>query len=277
MLSSALTRPLPRSGEAEYDAQREQDGRPVSGVPRNQSLGRAIRVLRAMSARPEGVTASQLMEVTAIPLPTVVRILATLEDDRIVERGSNGWRVGSELIRIAGAASRHQALIALARPILRELANRTGESAILGVRTGTLAIEVVDQVEEQQLVAATSWVGRTFALHASAFGKLVLADLSDDELASVVGTGLEQCTERTIVTLAALSDEIARVRERGYAETVDELEIGLTGIAIMAPCGSGGQVALAVGGPTQRLGARKRAAVLDHLRESIARIVAASS
>lgn len=249
----------------------------MSGVPRNQSLGRAIGVLRAVSERPEGVTASQLAEATAIPLPTVVRILATLEDDRIVERASTGWRVGGELIRIAGAGSQHQVLTAQARPILGELAERTGESAMLGVRTGTFAIEVVDQVEAEQLIVATSWVGRTFALHASAFGKLVLADLPDDDFASVVAKGLEQCTERTIVTAAALRDEIARIRERGYAETVDELEIGLTGIAILATCGDGRQVALGAGGPTQRLGARKRVVVLDHLRESIARIVAAST
>ncbi len=272
MSSSALTRP-----QAEHDPPRERHARPVSGVPRNQSLGRAIGVLRAISARPEGVTASQLTEATAIPLPTVVRILATLEDDRIVERASNGWRVGSELIRIAGAGSRHQGLITRARPIVQELVKRTGESAMLGVRTGTLAIEVVDQVEAQQLVVATSWVGRTFALHASAFGKLVLADLSDDDLASVLGAGLEPCTERTIVTPAALRDEIARVRERGYAESVDELEIGLTGIAVLARCESGLQFALAVGGPTQRFNGRKRTAMLEHLRQSIARIVVAST
>ncbi len=58
---------------------------------------------------------------------------------------------------------------------------------------------------------------------------------------------------RTITDSAALADEIARVREQGWAEAVDEREVGLSAIA--APVwGASGELAavVALQGPTSR-------------------------
>jgi DNA-binding IclR family transcriptional regulator len=75
-------------------------------------------------------------------------------------------------------------------------------------------------------------------------------DLPDGEL--------EQLTEATITDRAALRRQLEQVARRGYASTVDELEIGLTGVS--APVrGSGGEVVAALGlsGPSPRLEKRR--------------------
>jgi DNA-binding IclR family transcriptional regulator len=69
---------------------------------------------------------------------------------------------------------------------------------------------------------------------------------------------LEQLTPRTVTDRAALHRELEQVSRRGYASTVDELEIGLTGVAAPVRGVEGDVVAaLGISGPSQRLEERR--------------------
>jgi DNA-binding IclR family transcriptional regulator len=95
-------------------------------------------------------------------------------------------------------------------------------------------------------------------------GKVLLADLSNEEVLRAIGPlPLERCTARTITDPDQLVSELDRVRSAGYAETINELEDGLVGIAVPVRDPDGAlRAIIGVGGPTFRLTANLRAKVL---------------
>jgi DNA-binding IclR family transcriptional regulator len=108
----------------------------------------------------------------------------------------------------------------------------------------------IAQVNATYMLGARDWMQVTVPPHCSALGKVLYAF---DCLPLPDGT-LEQLTEHSWATSAAMRNEIATIRGRGYAMTREELEIGLDAVA--APVhGRDGNViaALGVSGPSARL------------------------
>jgi DNA-binding IclR family transcriptional regulator len=242
-------------------------------VPRTQSLTRAITLLHAMARFPRGVTTAELARVTQMPPATASRLLATLEDAGFAERDDDGWSIGRELVRIARRAEPQRALARSAQPVLAELAAAAKESAMLAVARGRARVVVVAQADGPRLLGVTNWVGRTIDdLHASAAGKLLLAELDDRAVAAWIRrVKPRRLTSRTLIEPRALFDELARVRDQGWAEIDGESEAGLASVA--APVrAAGGTLAGMIGysGPSERL---DREALVAPLRRAASRLV----
>ncbi len=202
---------------------------PVNG--RIQSIDRAADLLEAIAAAPEPETAPLLADACGLNRSTAWRILATLESRGLVERDpdTNRYRLGFAVLRLAAAAG-HEPLVRIAHPLLRQLADASGETANLAVAR-RLELVYADQVQARH-VMAPNWLGHPVPLHATSTGKAFLAALTDDELAAVVR--LERFTDTTITTLGALREELAAVRARGWAGSHGELEPGLWGVSAAA-------------------------------------------
>jgi DNA-binding IclR family transcriptional regulator len=244
----------------------------IPGTPRTRSLGKAIMLLHALARGP--LSASALARETEIPRATVARTLWTLADAGLVEETDEGWILGYELVRLARAADPDGRLIRLARPCVAELRDVSGETALLGVPRDPTAMEIVLQLDGSHLVGVASWVGRTIPLHASAAGKLVLAELDEEALDTWLReTRLTAFTARTVVQPQALRAELVKVRRFGFAELVDELEEGLTSIAAPVRDPDGTLTAMVgISGPTSRLGHMRRTALRRDAREAARRI-----
>jgi DNA-binding IclR family transcriptional regulator len=193
--------------------------------------------------------ASELAAAVGVPAPDVEPILAALERHGLVQRDGGGRvRPGPGALRFARSGVGRADLVEHAGPSMRRLADESGETVNLMVPTAS-GTEAIAQEDGRHLLGATSWIGRDVPDHASAAGKVFLA-----HGVSEVRRRLERLTPRTLVDRAALEEDLAAVRERGYATLVDELEPGLSVVA--APVvDAGGDVvaALAVSGPTTRL------------------------
>jgi DNA-binding IclR family transcriptional regulator len=225
-------------------------------VPRTQSLTRAIALLRAIERFPRGVTTAELARVTELPPATAGRLLATLEDAGFVERDDQGWSIGRELVRVAQRAEPQRALARRAQPVLAELAAAAKESAMLGVPRGRTRVVVIAQADGPRLLGITNWVGRAIGdLHASAAGKLLLAELDDRAAAAWIRrVRPSRLTARTIAAPAALAAEIAAVRDRGWAEIDGESEPGLASVAVPVRDAAGSLVGMiGYSGPSERL------------------------
>src|SRR5262249_55739646 len=147
-----------------------------------------VIVMRALASTPGGSTAGELAAEAALPRATVSRLLATLLDAGLVEQApGNRWVLGSELIRLARVADPYRRILDYARPIVADLAERTGGSTMLGANRHGEG-EVLLQVDAPSLVAPTDWVGRSFPANASAGGKCALAQLDEDQLADWLGS-----------------------------------------------------------------------------------------
>ena len=213
-----------------------------------QSADRALAILAAFDdSRPE-LGVSELAGELGLHKSTVSRLLATLEARGLVRRVGDRFLPGPELARLGGLAIRGLALTQLVREPLARLAEQTGEAVNLAVRHGELALNV-HQVGTGHLVGVRDWTGRSLPLHCTANGKVLLA-FGDGGLPRE----LPELTEWTITDPADLQEDIERVRARGYALAVEELEIGLHAVAAPVFDGLGACVAaVSVSGPSFRL------------------------
>lgn len=236
-----------------------------------------MRLLRALAARPSGASSSELASETAIPVATVTRALATLADEGVVVRGAERrrWVIGPELVNLVRAGDRFGYLRELAEPILGELAAAAGETAYFGIERDSTAVEVIAQASAPRLMRAASFVGRSDPLHATAFGKLHLAELDDGEILRLLPAPLPACTPHTITDRDVLLNEVRLVRRDGYATVRDELEIGLAGVAISHRMSDGELLFLGLAMPTGRDGPGVPAAQLVALRSAATRLAAA--
>jgi DNA-binding IclR family transcriptional regulator len=204
---------------------------PVNG--RIQSIDRAAELLAAIAAAPEPETAPKLADRCALNRSTAWRILATLEHHGLVERdpASNRYSLGLAVIALAAAAG-HEPLVRRAHPLMRRLAEETGETVNLAVAR-RLELVYADQVQAPH-VMAPNWLGHAVPLHATSTGKAFMAALPADELDALLRPGLERFTDATITDPGALRAELDAVRARGYAVSRGELEPALWGVSAVA-------------------------------------------
>jgi DNA-binding IclR family transcriptional regulator len=243
-----------------------------TGIPRTHALDRAMDVLVAVAESPGAVSASALSRVTRQPRPTVSRTLRTLVDRGLVAETAGGWVVGHELFRLARLADPRSAVVEAARRPLRRLRDRTGESALLGIVAGRTEMEIVAQLDAPHHLGVVGWVGADVPLHASSAGKLLLAELSQEERrAWIAEVRPARLTGKTIADVAGIEREVARALRRGWAEIVDELEVGLVSVSAPIRDRTGTLVAMiGISGPSTRLGPSRRKSLAPLVLEAAA-------
>lgn len=219
-----------------------------------RSVNRALRALELIAEAGElGVT--ELGRRLGVHKATASRLAATLARRGLIERDpvSDGYRLGFGLIRLAGAAMAGLDLVSSARPVLEELAGQTQETVTLGVLSGDEVVSI-DQVTGTRSIVSVSWVGKRTSLHTTSTGKVLLAGMSEAELDRRMAAGLERATPRTVTDPEELRAQLAEVRRRGWAQTLEELEEGLNAVAAPVRRADGEVVgALSVSGPAFRL------------------------
>ncbi|PKH43765.1 transcriptional regulator, IclR family [Nocardioides alpinus] len=218
-----------------------------------QSVDRALGILEVLARTGEsGVT--ELAVELGVHKSTAFRLVATLEAHRLVEQTSDRgrYRLGMGILRLAGATTARLDLVQEARPIARQLAVDTGETVNIAVLSESSAL-YLDQVAGTSALQPHNWVGQHIPLHATSNGKVLLSGLDEAALDAALGK-LATYTPHTITGRAEFREELARVREQGYAVAVDELEIGLTAVAAPIRNAHGDVVAsMSVSGPSFRL------------------------
>ena len=232
------------------------DAAPVSSAVTGagvQSVDRALGILEVLARTGEsGVT--EIAVELGVHKSTAFRLVATLEAHRLVEQTSDRgrYRLGMGILRLAGATTARLDLVQEARPISRQLAADTGETVNIAVLAESSAL-YLDQVAGSSALQPHNWVGQHIPLHATSNGKVLLCSLDEAALDAVLGK-LATYTEHTITRRTQLREELARVREQGYAVAVDELEVGLTAVAAPIRNAHGDVVAsMSVSGPSFRL------------------------
>jgi DNA-binding IclR family transcriptional regulator len=239
-----------------------------------RSVDRAAALLLALGESPGAAGVTELARRLGLHKSTASRLLATLERRGLVEQDdeTGKYRLGLVVIRLAERAERTLDLRGIATPELERLARLTHETTSLGVLDGDQLL-CVAQADGPNLVAVGDWTGRATPLHCVASGKVVMAALAEREVVRIVKRGLPRYTERTIVELEPLLEELARIRRRGYATAIGEFELGLNAVA--APVHDArGQVIAAVDiwGPTFRLTPRRVPELAAQVREAAAAI-----
>jgi IclR family pca regulon transcriptional regulator len=248
------------------------DGRPQS----LQSLERGIAVIQVFSRERPALTLSEVARLTGITRATARRILLTLEEVGHVRSDGRLFSLTPRVLTLGWAYLSSLNLWETAQPMMEELAQRTNESC--SAATLDLPdIVYVARMPTRRIMTISLGVGTRLPASCTGMGRVLLADLPDDELeAFLADVELEPFTERTITDRDRLREVIGGVRENGWALMDQELEVGLRSVA--APLRANGRTVaalnIAVGAPRVSLD-DLRGAILPELLSAAGRISAA--
>lgn len=221
----------------------------------------AARLLKAFLSRDELLGPSELGRRLGLGKSTVHRLLTTLTAEGLLEQDphTGGYRLGIVMFELGEAVRVHMDLHAAAAPVLAMLRGQTRETAQVGVLDRGEVV-YVDRLESSHSLRLFTETGRRVPAHCTSSGKVLLAYLPAESRAALLrGRALPALTPDTITDPAVLSAELARVRARGWAEAVNEREIGVASIAAPVRDFRGDVVAaISIGAPVLRLGAAQR-------------------
>ena len=242
-----------------------QDEKDKNGVP---VLERMMEILSSLELQPAGETIRGLSEQLSVPRSTVYRILNTLQAHNVVQRRLDGaYVLGPRLLSLASKVRSEASfdLMAIAQPVMKRLAEATGEANKLSVLDNQ-AVVVVAAVAGQGQYALNPAVGQSFPLHAGAASKMLFAHMDAEAITKILEAPLTRYTPRTITDAAKLSSELARIRKQGWAS--DRGEHGASVWAVAAPVTTAsGRVIAALSIPF--LAADKENDARDQLRDLV--------
>lgn len=190
---------------------------------------RAFTLLRHIAAGGRCRNASATARELGINRTTLIRLLHTLEAERMIETMDDGlsWQLGPGMIALAADALKSRDILRLSRPVMARLVVDLGLSSHLGVLDGREIIYLLRETPNSHLVSNVR-EGSRLPAHATTVGRVLLGYLPDAELARRYGDqDLAAVTDKTSTTLAALREQIAADRLRGVAWSAGNFERGI--------------------------------------------------
>ena len=224
-----------------------------------QAALRAIRLLKLFTAEAPELRLAELSCLSGLNKTTTHRLLQALLSEELLDRnpGTSAYRLGPGMMALGVQALSSNDLRLRARPLLKRLAEETGETATLEVPIDDTML-ILDEVTSKHFVGASGNVGTRWPIHATSTGKALIAfELHGPDR---LRAELPSLTSRTITNFDALEKQLGDIRRRGFAEVVDELEDGLSGVGAVVR-GSMREIlgALSICGPTHRMSENRRA------------------
>lgn len=232
-----------------------RDQAPPQGA---QAALRVIRLLKIFTAEAPELQLAEISSLSSLNKTTTHRLLQALLSEDLLDRnpGSGAYRLGPGMMALGVQALSSNDLRLRARPLLKRLAEETGETATLEVPIDDTML-ILDEVTSKHFLGASGNVGTRWPIHATSTGKALIA--FDQSGSDRLGPELTYLTSNTITQFDKLEKELGDIRRRGFAEVVDELEDGLSGVAAVVRGGMGEVLgALSICGPSQRMSESRR-------------------
>ena len=249
-------------------------GAPEGGL---STVRNAARLLKVFRSREADLGVSELARRLGLGKSTVHRMLTTLVAEGLIEQNprTGGYRLGIVMFELGEAVRVHMDLHAAVGQVLSELRTQTGESSQVGVLDGHEVV-YVDRLESAHSLRLFTETGRRVPVHCTSSGKVLLAYLPEARRQAVLRVApLTALTPHTITDPERLADELAQVRRRGWAEAINEREIGVASIAAPVRDVTGQVVAaISIGVPLARcsvMSLRRLAPVIMEAAEAASR------
>ncbi len=217
-------------------------------VNESNAVDRALSILEAIAARDNGLTNAEISRRLEVPKSSASYILRTLERRGYLRRDNetNKYRLGLRVLNLSRGALQGVDIREIGLPALQQLMERTHLTAHIAVFDQGEAV-YVEKVEAPSFVRMNTWVGRHMPIHCTSVGKALVAWLPETEVKTLLKErGMEKRTSKTIVHSVKYLEELARVRELGYAVDEEENDHGVRCVA--APVFDGmGKVIASIG------------------------------
>ncbi len=214
---------------------------------RIDALARGLEILTSFTSEKPSLNLAEIVAATNLNKSRAFRILSTLEAMGYLERdaATRSYRPGIRVLELGFTALNSLEVAEVAQPYLKALTETCGETTNLSVRDGAEIIYVA-RIATQRIISVNLQRGSRLPAYCTSMGRAQLIDLSNAELASLLGKGpYPKLTPKTVTCLTDLIAELDKVRRQGYAINDEELAVGLRSVA--APVRDyGGKVVAAI-------------------------------
>jgi IclR family pca regulon transcriptional regulator len=205
---------------------------PTRGPEGMAGLAKGLAVIEVFGRSSSQLTVSQAAEATGTTRAAARRCLLTLADLGYLTHDGKYFRPTPRMLRLGASYLDADPLPSLAQPHLAAAREELDESVSLAVLEDGWSVFVA-RAEAQHIVSTGVRVGARLPAYCSATGRVLLADETDEEVATqLTGTARAARTPHTVTDISALGTVVARARDDGYAVTDEELALGMRALAV---------------------------------------------
>jgi len=191
---------------------------------------KTLRIVEALK-NSDGIHLTELASELGMNKSMVHNHLSTLESNGYVVRDGTTYRLGLKFLDLGGFIRSRMKLFRIAKPEVKQMADRTGELANLMTVENGLGVYLY-RSKGEQAVDLDTYPGKRTHLHYTAQGKAILAHMPEAHVRSIIDQhGLPEATPNTITDPGALFEQLGEIRERGFATHEEERLQGLRSVA----------------------------------------------
>ncbi|MGY6706027.1 IclR family transcriptional regulator domain-containing protein [Roseinatronobacter sp.] len=197
-----------------------------------EALAKGLTILESFDATHNEMTLSEVARRADLTPAAARRSLITLVALGYVGQVGKRFHLTPKVMGLGSAFYFAAGIDQAFQPDLRAMVERFGDASSVATLQGHEVLYVA-HYSQQRARRASAVVGARYPAHATSLGRVLLAGLADEQLdayfASVEPVAL---TSRTVTNREDLRRIVYKVREQGFATTVDELDYGVTALAV---------------------------------------------
>lgn len=215
-----------------------------------RSVQRILAVFESFTAARNSLTLQEIADHIELPKSTAFRIVQSLEQaGYLVRLEDQRYCLSFRFTRLAGLVKSTLGIRDIARPVMIDLAEKTGETVAIHTVMGRNRVCIDSLATSSSPLRIVMQPGEQIPLQAGSASKVLMAWMPKSTLTALL-PGVARVTR---MTSAEIQSELTKVRQRGYAISHGERLQGLS--AISAPIwdmNSEVHYCVTVNGPTVR-------------------------
>ncbi|MDN5348250.1 MAG: IclR family transcriptional regulator, regulon repressor [Clostridia bacterium] len=237
-----------------------------------RSVARALKILDVLGNAGAELALAEIAAQLGLPKSTVHGLLSTLRDFDYIEQSpfTGKYRLGIRLFELGNAVARNWDVRTVAGPYIQRLLEEIGETVHLVVLDKGEVLYIDKRECRDATLRIVSQVGMRLPAHCTGVGKVLLAHLPASEVKQIISQkGLPRFTKNTITDPKKLEEELAKIREQGYAIDNEEIMPSLRCVAAPIRDHTGKVIAaISVSGPVSRLSGEKFGRAIKSVTET---------
>ncbi|WP_037078504.1 IclR family transcriptional regulator domain-containing protein [Neorhizobium vignae] len=197
-----------------------------------EALARGLSVLEAFDAKDPEMTLAELSRKVGMSIATVRRNVLTLEALGFIRRHNKHFLLAPRILTLGSAYLNAFNVEEAVTPELHRITSLFGDAANMAVLDGTNVLYIA-HLSESRGVRRNASLGVTYPAYATSMGRVLMAALAEEEMDRFFQAYTPlKLTDYTVTDEAELREILVETRAKGYSITVDQLDYGITALAV---------------------------------------------
>ena len=238
------------------------------------SADKIFAILDLYSEKKTPLSVAEISSLLNAPQSSVYRHVRLLKEKGfLMETEKGAYQLGYRFIELANIVRMDQRLSTIALPYMKKLTHDLGETTILSV-ISELSVVCVETVPSLQSIKVSSEQGKIVPIYAGASSKVILAYQSEELIDQLFSKQLvKKFTEKTLATKTELVENLAEIREKGYAISDSEIDVGVFSYGFPIRDSKRNVFAsLTVAGPTHRMLQKNEQEIVLKCKQAVSEI-----